>query len=421
MDQPPAAEVRCEAMASQEDDGQALHPSRSMDVRNNAEPEKIHKAAVIEQDSISMYPQGSTDELPKNHQVEHGVTAGNAVDQPEHVAEESHDQSEQEQDGDHHDHVHNVDRDPDDDPDDDEIVQPKTKLNNRPHVLFTDLRKTLGSPLREELKCPICDEKIKSYHRTLTHIPCRWSFHRACLQEWLLSNPGEPVQCPIDRKPLQKKELSKKQCRFLTRTERKIQEAWPRCDCHLWPHLMFDPEEAQHRNHFFLAALPVTSDANTRMGVIVVAHLIDCARFGLFFNTPGFDGLIDIWHNLFFKRALPPHPHAGETLFDMVIAIAIPVYLDHAKVKEVAAGRFRRLEAMKNQLAGLRERMGGDRVVEFVGARNEAIREILAGAEDWDMSLTAVEARQRCGDKRTVKEVTLKEWMRGMRPWWTYG
>ena len=418
-----------------------LTPTKTSD-QESTEPAKVQMATTTEQDSTSVIPRNSAGELTERRETEQGTAEAdregaiqpNSAEGSEEEAFQpnSAEGSEDETDDDGHHHQHNMERDPDDDPDNDRVVQPMTKINNRPHVLFADLRKTLGSPLREETKCPICDEKIKPYHRTLTHIPCSWSFHRGCLEEWFLTNPGEVTQCPIDRKPVQLKSLSKNRSRFLTTTERTIQEAWPRCDCHLWPNLMFDPAEAQHRNHFFLSALADDTTPATRMGAIVVAHLIQCARFGLFFNSPGFDGLMGIWHDLFFRKASAQQTNGGKTFFDMIIVPGIPTYLDCAMVKIAAVERFIQLRSMSIQLPELGEAMGEAQVTEFVEARDEAIREIIGGAKAWEMSLQAVEARRaeyilKSGSKshekgeRIVMMEVVKKWTGNVRPWWTYG
>ncbi|KAK5945590.1 hypothetical protein PMZ80_002795 [Knufia obscura] len=417
MDQQLSTRAEPETTASQVVREQTPEQSKSVNSKDNTKLGKEQEPIIADTDSASEYSEDRVLETTTEQADEHDPNNSVAGDAPEGSREEGDDESDGEDDDDHHDHhSHNMDRDPEDDPEDDLLVQPKTRFNNRPHGLFEDLRKTLGSPFREETKCPICKEKIMPYHRTLTHLACDWSFHRSCLETWLLANPGEQTPCPIDRKPLQMKELSKNKSRFLTPTERKIQEAWPRCSCHLWPNIVFTPENALHRNHFF-EGLPPSADVHTRMAAIVVAHLIDCARYGLIFNFPGFDGLMDIWHDLFYRTPPPPHPNAGNSFFEMIIAPGIPVYLDPAQVKEIAAGRFRRLETVRDQLPGLRDAMGEDRVVEFIGARNEAIMAILGGAEDWNMSLEAVEARQRVlednlqGDqnsKRAAVKMTLK-------------
>lgn len=85
--------------------------------------------------------------MPKDREVESGLGEGSAGARNAQTVEGSNDENE-EVDDDHQDHVHSAERDPANESDDGQIVQPKTRPRNRPHVLFENLHKTLGSPLR---------------------------------------------------------------------------------------------------------------------------------------------------------------------------------------------------------------------------------------------------------------------------------
>jgi len=55
-----------------------------------------------------------------------------------------------------------------------EVPQPNSSDYLQPHALFSDLRNTQGSPLRQDAQeCLICKWQIKRRETTITHISCR--------------------------------------------------------------------------------------------------------------------------------------------------------------------------------------------------------------------------------------------------------
>ncbi|KAK5945394.1 hypothetical protein PMZ80_002599 [Knufia obscura] len=69
-------------------------------------------------------------------------------------------------------------------------------------AFYVDIKETVGSPLRPGEECSHCRMEIGIGDETLTHIMCRYSWHAACLMEWLVSemSNGRLGSCPYCRK-----------------------------------------------------------------------------------------------------------------------------------------------------------------------------------------------------------------------------
>lgn len=68
-------------------------------------------------------------------------------------------------------------------------------------AINTDLYLTTGSPLRtdpEDTECMHCREDITPHQQTLTHKPCKFSWHKDCLTDWIKRQveDGKTPICP---------------------------------------------------------------------------------------------------------------------------------------------------------------------------------------------------------------------------------
>lgn len=80
--------------------------------------------------------------------------------------------------------------------------QPVTDEGHETHLQFTDLLASRGSLFRHEANdtdCMICKAPMTQEEETYTHITCRYSWHRGCLEMWVNSGNLATTTCPYDR------------------------------------------------------------------------------------------------------------------------------------------------------------------------------------------------------------------------------